>query len=512
MGSISAPDIFRDTLDEYSRSAELNNQAQQLRQQQQAQQQQNAIQQGQLANQTAQQGNQNKMAPLLQQQQDLENQKAQFEKQQREAILGATQAAIKRGPNGEPQGIDYDKLENEATARGALPGSTNELQKQRLALGKQAQELTDEQAAAHIKENNRVHQIVAGIGASGPERSPQREAAFQQAAMQEGKDHGMKAIADWPTQAPTDSDLAAWDTKLGMHGQAIEDKLKESEAFKNMQGNVDMQELHSYLSAPTVPNEKLPPSQRTPASYASWKAKQSPLATFALNNTVSPTDIKDAAQGLVDGSVKWGDIVANRLPLSQRLNILKAAKDIDPNFDTGAYAIEQGVAAKAASGPWADTRVAYNTAIDHANQLLAASKALGNGDIQQLNKMKNFFATQFGEPEATTAQAIANAYNHEVTSVVAKGHMTDAEVAAGHGTLDVNKASPQQIASVAAAYKDLMTSKRDELDKQIKAGAGNKANNILNQSQGGKIRARDPQGKLHEAPAGTPLPTGWKPE
>lgn len=27
--------------------------------------------------------------------------------------------------------------------------------------------------------------------------------------------------------------------------------------------------------------------------------------------------------------------------------------------------------------------------------------------------------------------------------------------------------------------------------------------------QGGTIRARDPQGKLHEAPAGTPLPQGW---
>lgn len=29
---------------------------------------------------------------------------------------------------------------------------------------------------------------------------------------------------------------------------------------------------------------------------------------------------------------------------------------------------------------------------------------------------------------------------------------------------------------------------------------------------GGVIRARDPQGNLHEAPAGTPLPAGWKPE
>jgi hypothetical protein len=31
-------------------------------------------------------------------------------------------------------------------------------------------------------------------------------------------------------------------------------------------------------------------------------------------------------------------------------------------------------------------------------------------------------------------------------------------------------------------------------------------------SGGGMMRARDPQGNLHEAPAGTPLPAGWKPE
>jgi hypothetical protein len=31
-------------------------------------------------------------------------------------------------------------------------------------------------------------------------------------------------------------------------------------------------------------------------------------------------------------------------------------------------------------------------------------------------------------------------------------------------------------------------------------------------TQGGAIRARDPQGRLHEAPAGTALPAGWKAE
>ena len=29
-------------------------------------------------------------------------------------------------------------------------------------------------------------------------------------------------------------------------------------------------------------------------------------------------------------------------------------------------------------------------------------------------------------------------------------------------------------------------------------------------AQGGMMFARDPQGKLHQAPIGTPLPKGWK--
>jgi hypothetical protein len=42
------------------------------------------------------------------------------------------------------------------------------------------------------------------------------------------------------------------------------------------------------------------------------------------------------------------------------------------------------------------------------------------------------------------SRPIANAYNHEVTSVVAKGHITDAEVATGHATLP-DTASPAGI-------------------------------------------------------------------
>jgi hypothetical protein len=215
-----------------------------------------------------------------------------------------------------------------------------------------------------------------------------------------------------------------------------------------------------------------------------------PVANFNLQNSGAAADNNgnpsQIAQALAENRMKWSEAVSPRTPQSTKNAIMAQVYKINPNYDTSEFGLESDAAKKARSGAWADTRIAYNTAIDHADQLLTASKALQNGDVQKLNQLKNYFSTQFGSPDATTAQAIANAYNHEVTSVVAKGHMTDAEVAQGHGVLDVNKSSPEQIAGVAQAYKNLMSSKRDELDKIIKAGAGNKANGVVNvESKGG---------------------------
>lgn len=205
----------------------------------------------------------------------------------------------------------------------------------------------------------------------------------------------------------------------------------------------------------------------------------------AADQNGNPSEI---AKAIASGQMAWKDAISMRTPMAVKNAILAQVYKLNPSFDTAEFGLESGAAKKARSGAWADTRVAYNTAIDHADQLLAAADALNNGDVKKLNTLKNYFQTQFGSPDVSNFSAIANAYNHEVTSVVAKGHITDAEVSSGHAVLPDN-ASPAQIRGVAQAYKNLMTSKRDELDKIIKAGAGNKANAVLgvqsNQDQGG---------------------------
>lgn len=131
--------------------------------------------------------------------------------------------------------------------------------------------------------------------------------------------------------------------------------------------------------------------------------------------------------------------------------------------------VPKAVEKKATSGSWADQKIAFNTAIQHAELLRDAAKALNNKDMVAFNTVKNELARQFGDSDITNFDAIANAYNHEVTSVISKGHMTDKEVSTGHATMPGN-ANYATIDKVLNSYQGLMQSKMNQLQKQIDEG------------------------------------------
>lgn len=119
---------------------------------------------------------------------------------------------------------------------------------------------------------------------------------------------------------------------------------------------------------------------------------------------------------------------------------------------------------------------AFSTAIQHADLLRSAVAALGNGDQQTLNSLKNRFKTEFGVAGPITAQAIADAYQREVTSGLSKGHMTDSEIGSVGKTLNVGAQSPQQSLGVIDAYKALFQSKMNVRKQGVEQGMKGKAN------------------------------------
>lgn len=115
-----------------------------------------------------------------------------------------------------------------------------------------------------------------------------------------------------------------------------------------------------------------------------------------------------------------------------------------------------------------DKNVAFTTAIQHADLLRQAARALQNGDVQTLSGLENAFRNEFGSTGPITAKTIANAYSGEVTDLVSKGHITDAEKKQVGNTLDPSKQSFAQVNAVLNAYQALAQSKMNMLGQQTK--------------------------------------------
>ena len=133
-----------------------------------------------------------------------------------------------------------------------------------------------------------------------------------------------------------------------------------------------------------------------------------------------------------------------------------------------------------------DTRVAFNTAMQHADLLKQAATALANGNQQTLNSLKNRFTTEFGATGAITAQAIADAYSREVQKGLSSGHITEGDTAKVAATLNVSRQSLQQTLGVLDAYKSLFQSKMNMLNQQ--------KTSAIQQSQPNAPKANDPLG------------------
>lgn len=125
-------------------------------------------------------------------------------------------------------------------------------------------------------------------------------------------------------------------------------------------------------------------------------------------------------------------------------------------------------------------KVAFNTALQHAQLLEQTLTALNNGDVRALNSLKNKFKTAFGSADVTNFSVVAQAYADEVQSMLSKQHITEGEQKQVQGRLPSN-ASPQQIMGALQSYKALAQSKLNMLNQQV----GNAVRNAQPRVTGG---------------------------
>lgn len=168
----------------------------------------------------------------------------------------------------------------------------------------------------------------------------------------------------------------------------------------------------------------------------------------------------------------------------------QAARDKSSSAQSASGTVPKKVLEWATTGKGGEEINSFNTALQHADLLKEAAIRLQNGDTRWLNDKKNEFKSAFGDPNLTTARAIANAYSREVTKMLSSGHMTDSEIGSAEATLPLD-ANIETIESVLDAYKALAGSKMQQRYNQYQQGLQAKPNFPANT---GSTKEKDPLG------------------
>ena len=536
MGTIPAPDIFHDAQEiaqapqnamaEYARVAALKAQTQGQQQQNQQQQQ---------------------MAPIQQQSAQLDLQQKQLQMQDQQTMRQLAPQFIQKDDSGKVTGFDVNGLAQAASAKGVNPATTQQLlmgyAKARTDLAGATKAERDNQEAANSEATDQLE------GLKGVTDPQQRQQAYVQ-AVQHMQKNGLD-VSSFPAVVPqSNDDLSHLEVPLGMHKQLVNEAKTQADTQKataeaaanaaKAQGENIQVIPELGVKVNKVTNEVTPIAgavmspQMMEGKYVALAAKKAagqPLAPedaafmkgVEKYKTLVPTANINMQAGLLSDQAKQmlgqnyqqtGQLPAGiRSPAMSSQILNQAAGPAGaavPNIAQNKmnYGAETALQKSAVAGEMGKNITAYNTAIAHAGQLSQAADALDNGDVHALNAVGNALGYQFGSDKTTNFNVIKNALSGEISKVFKGGEATDAEIKAVQAPFDAAN-SPAQLKGAISNAIHLMNSKRDALQQQYQQGMQGKPNFG---GSGGMIRARDPQGKLHEAPAGTPLPQGWTPQ
>lgn len=201
----------------------------------------------------------------------------------------------------------------------------------------------------------------------------------------------------------------------------------------------------------------------------------SAVTTFNLQNagaTGSGGQPSPIAKGLADGSMKWGDVVSARTPMSVKQEILAEVKGIKPDFNSGDFEVEQAVKRQATSGSVGQQLLAIGTAREHMKLFSQLADALENNNWQLANKLGNAFGMQFGSDKATNFNIASQAFGGEVGKAFDGAGVIGAERAQAQNNFNSAMAKGQFKGAVQTVDKLLAGKQKaahDWFDKGIQA-------------------------------------------
>lgn len=286
------------------------------------------------------------------------------------------------------------------------------------------------------------------------------------------------ALQSMPEHYTNADDLKLWGTGLQTHQQLFEETQKQrttAAAELTAQARADQAKTSAERLAAELPGGQLSPAAKAQATLpydlekarASGEARASAFAKYreypAYDNQTKQTVYMSASD-------------------------LDAAKTAEPGrYTAPQYTPEQiaGQTMAKNTGQITKPLTAFNTAITHLNLLSELSKDLNNSNIQIANRAKQRWAQETGQAAPVNFAAAVNAMSGEVAAALKASGATDQEISHVGATFS-RAQSPAQLQGAISTYRQLLTSKSAQLQKQYEAGKqGKPAFGNQEQSGGG---------------------------
>ena len=310
-----------------------------------------------------------------------------------------------------------------------------------------------------------------------------------------------------PVKAKT-PEQAAYEAALAQGMKPLEAFTAINQAKNTKDASFQQQFLDAYrLAHPEVPlTDAISATIRATSTQPKIDIHQA-AAPAAPNFSAPGGAVNPTIQAYIDGRIP-----APNARTKQGAAIMQAITAVDPTYDASRYNTYQAMQKEMTSGKTGASINSLNTIQEHIDRAL--KNMPDNTGSSTFNWLKNTGEEAFGGNPTGKYEVDATGIAGEWGKLVAGGVASEGEQKHVQALLSPN-ASPQKMKDNLAEVKAMTDGKLKGIKEQIASaahpGSGNNPATSLPQ-QGGTMKARDPQGKLHEAPAGTPLPAGWKVE
>jgi hypothetical protein len=223
------------------------------------------------------------------------------------------------------------------------------------------------------------------------------------------------------------------------------------------------QELQDQFNLPArMPLRML--NQAEAAANRPLTTVQGATGPYMINKQQTPLGSLGIGAPRLGGVVQVGD--PNRPGETTFMPAYQAAATRASGTQSASVQVPRQIAKGEIPSKIGDTRMAFGTAMAHADLLTRAITALANGDEQTLAGLKNDFKREFGSSGPVTADIISDAYAREVQKGLSGNHITEGDTNKIQRSINVNKMGMQQSLDAVAAYKALFASKLQQLNQQ----------------------------------------------